>query len=185
MQQIGLEFEVIPSKYEEDMKKRFLPSKLARELALGKAADVARNVNNGIVIGADTFIVLRMKKIGKPKNRADAKRILRKISNKTLRVYSGIAIINAQTGKKLVDYEVTRVKIRKLSNEDIERYISTGEPLDKAGAFAIQGLGAIFVSEIKGCYSNIMGLPLFNLAKNLRKFGVNIFAYEKWTDYIE
>jgi septum formation protein len=184
MEQIGLEFEVIPSRYEEDLKIRHRPSRTVMDLAQGKAEEVVSRVKKGIVIGADCIVVLGMRKLGKPKDRDDARRMLKRISGRTVKVYSGIAIIDARTGKNLVDYEVTRVKMRRMSAEDIDRYVATGEPLDKAGAFAIQGLGAIFVSEIKGCYHNVMGLPVYNLAKNLKKFGVNIFAYEKWTNYI-
>jgi len=185
LQQIGLEFDIIPSKYEEDMTLKLSPRKLAMTLAKGKASEVANRVNKGIVIGVDTFITFGNKKIGKPKNRVDAKRILRTISGKTLKVYSGLAIIDAKSGKELVDYEVTKVKIRKLSKKEIDRYVATKEPLDKAGAFAIQGMGAIFVERIKGCYSNVIGLPLHLLTQNLLKFGVNIFAYEKWKGFLE
>jgi septum formation protein len=185
LQQIGLECDVMPSRYEEDMGLRLKPSRLAMTLAKGKALDVAKRVKKGVVIGVDTFLVLGRKKIGKPKDKDDAKRILRMISNKTLKVYSGVAIIDAETMRELVDYEVTKIKMRRLSELDIKHYISTKEPLDKAGAIAIQGMGAIFISEIKGCYSNVIGLPLHKIAQNLAKFGVDIFAYEKWTNYLD
>lgn len=184
LQQIGLEFEIIPSKYEEDMTLKLPPHKLAMTLARGKALDVAQRVSKGIVIGADTFIVLDNKILGKPKNKEDAKRMLRKSSGKTQNVYSGVAMIDAKTKKELVGYEVTRIKIRKIDDEEIEKYVATGEPLDKAGALCPQGLGAIFVEKIDGCYSNVIGLPLHCLFKNLKKFGVNIFEYERWRDYI-
>jgi septum formation protein len=77
------------------------------------------------------------------------------------------------------------VKFRKISEKEISKYIATGEPMDKAGSYAIQGLGATFVSKIDGCYSNVVGLPLFKLAESLKKFGVDIFEYEKWTNYVE
>lgn len=178
LKQIGLDFTVMPSRYEEDMTLKMNHKDLAKTLAYGKAKDVAREAKEGIVIGVDTFLILRSERIGKPKDFQDAVKILQTLSGKTIKVYSGIAIIDSVSGKEVVDYEITKVKFKKLSKEEIEHYVKTGEPLDKAGAFAIQGLGAIFISSIKGCYSNVIGLPLHNLYKNLQKFGVDIFNYE-------
>lgn len=180
LQQIGLEFEVVPSNYEEDMTLDLPPAELAKTLARGKALDVAERKKSGLIIGVDTFISLDGKKIGKPKDKKDAKRILRMISNRTLKIYSGIAVINAQTKEELLDHVITEVKMRKITDQEIDSYVATGEPLDKAGAFAIQGLGAVFVSRINGCYFNIMGLPLYRLTKNLQKMGVDLFSYERW-----
>jgi len=185
LQQIGIEFDVVPSEFKEDMTLRMPYTKLAMHLAHGKANNVAKNIKESIIIGADTFLVLGKNIIGKPKNAADAIKTLKKLSNKTLFVYSGIAIIDAKTGKSLKDYEITKIKFRKINNEEIKAYINTKEPLDKAGAIAIQGLGAIFIEKIDGCYSNVIGLPLHCLYKNLKKFGVNIFEYEKWKSYVE
>lgn len=178
LKQIGLDFTVMPSQYEEDMTLKMSPKNLAKTLAYGKAKDLVGKVKEGIIIGVDTFLVLGSRRIGKPKDSQDALKILQTLSGKTIKVYSGIAIIDSATGKELVDYEITKVKFKKLSKEEIEHYVKTGEPLDKAGAFAIQGMGAIFISSIKGCYSNVIGLPLHNLYKNLQKFGVDIFNYE-------
>ena len=178
LKQIGLEFEVIPSEYEEDMTLKMSHRNLAKTLAYGKAKDVAGKVKEGIVVGVDTFLIFRRKRIGKPKDSQDAIKILEALSGKTIRVYSGVAIINCATDKEVIDYEITKVKLKKLAHKEIEHYVATGEPLDKAGAFAIQGLGAIFISSIKRCYSNVIGLPLHNLYKNLQKFGVDIFDYE-------
>jgi septum formation protein len=179
LQQIGLKFQVVPSKYREEhsLISQLSPEKLAMHLAYGKAKDVANRVSSGVVIGADTFLFLNGKMIGKPNDSADAAKILRMISGKVIKVYSGIALIDKYSGKEVGDYEVTKIKLRRISDSEIKNYISTGEPLDKAGAIGIQGLGAIFISEIDGCYSNVMGLPLFCLAENLKKIGVNIFDY--------
>ena len=105
---------------------------------------MAREVKEGVVIGVDTFLVLGSRRIGKPKDSQDAVKILQTLSGKTIKVYSGIAIIDSATGKELVDYEIAKVKFKKLSKEEIEHYVKTGEPLDKAGAFAIQGFGCDF-----------------------------------------
>ncbi|MBT5022324.1 septum formation inhibitor Maf [Candidatus Woesearchaeota archaeon] len=180
LQQIGLEFKIVPSNYEEDMTLDLLPHKLAMVLARGKAVDVADRLKSGIVIGVDTFIVLGKHRIGKPHTADVAKKTLRKISGKVLKIYSGVAIIDASTGKELVDYELTKVKMRKMSKKDIEQYVATGEPLDKAGAFAIQGRGAVFVEKLEGCNSNVIGLPLHKLVQMLNKFGIDIFEYGAW-----
>ncbi|MCX8194000.1 MAG: Maf family protein [Candidatus Pacearchaeota archaeon] len=185
LQQIGINFEVIPSNFKEDMTLKMPPHKLVVHLALGKAKDVANRIKEGIVIGADTFFVLNKEFIGKPKNEKDAIKTLKKISGKTLKVYSGIAIIDSKTGKTITDYEVTDIKIRKMSDHEIKSYVKTKEPLDKAASIAIQGLGAIFIEKLNGCYTNVIGLPLHCLANNLKKFGVNIFKYERWKNYVE
>ena len=174
LQQIGLKFEIVPSKYEEDMTLKLPPHELAMVLARGKAFEVAERKKSGIIIGVDTFVVLNKEVIGKPHNKVNAKKMLEKISNKILDVYSGVAIIDAKTKKEIIDYEITKVKIRKISSLEIKKYIDTKEPLDKAGAFGMQGLGAIFVAKVDGCYSNVVGLPLHNLEKNLAKMKMNI-----------
>jgi len=153
------------------------PHELAMVLARGKAFEVAERKKSGIIIGVDTFVVLGKEVIGKPHNKVNAKKTLEKISNKILKIYSGVAIIDAKTKKEIVDYEISKVKIRKISPLEIKKYIATEEPLDKAGAFGMQGLGAIFVSKIDGCYSNVVGLPLHNLTKNLAKMGIDVFSY--------
>jgi septum formation protein len=188
LQQIGINFKVIPSNFKEDMSLKLPPYKLAMNIAYGKAEDVAKRIKNGVVIGADTFFVLNGEFIGKPKNKQEAIKILKKISGKKLKVYSGIAIIkveNCKIVKALKDYELTIIKIRKLQDQEIKAYVNTKEPLDKAAAIAIQGMGAIFVEKINGCYSNVVGLPLHCLFKNLKKIGINIFEYEKWKNYVE
>ena len=106
LRQIGLKFEIVPSNYEEDMTLKLLPNKLAMFLARGKAYDVAKRKKSGIVIGVDTFVVLNKEVIGKPHNKIKAKETLQKISNKTLKVYSGVAIIDAKTKKEIIDYEI-------------------------------------------------------------------------------
>jgi septum formation protein len=182
LEQLGLEFEIIPSAYEEDMSLRMNPKKMVMKFAEGKADDVAENTPvKGIVIGVDTLAVCRGEKLGKPGTRENAIRMLKKISGRTVKVYSGICIIDIDVNekKKVVDYEVSKVKMKKLSDEEIEAYVNTGEPLDKAGAFAIQGIGAVFVEKIKGCYSNVIGLPLHNIYKNLLERGTNILEYER------
>jgi septum formation protein len=179
-QQMGLEFEIVPSGYEEDMSMDMGPDELAMALAYGKAKDVAEKTNEGIVLGVDTFISFNGQKLGKPKTEEKARELLKSFSGKELQVYSGVVLIDCETGQEIKDFEVSEVKFKELSDEEIENYIKTGEPLDKAGAFAIQGLGSIFIEKVNGCYANIVGLPIANVYKNLKKLGVNIFEYENW-----
>jgi len=148
--------------------------KLAKTLAYGKAREVAGRVKKGIIIGSDTFISFKGKRIGKPKNVKDAKRILKMISGKTLKIYSGIAIIDKYSGKEIADCEMTEVTMKKMTNDEIKKYIQTREPLDKAGAFGIQEKGVKFVKKINGCYSNVVGLPIYKLYINLQKLGIEI-----------
>ncbi len=179
-QQMGLEFEIAASRYEEDMGLDLPPEKLAMTLAYGKAKDVAQKRKTGIVIGIDTFIVFNNKKIGKPKTKEEAYRYLKSFSGKAVKVYSGIALIDCRAGKEIKDHEISEVKFKRMTDSEIHSYIATGEPLDKAGAFAIQGLGSIFIEKVNGCYANIVGFPINNIYKNLRKLGVDIFKYEHW-----
>ena len=176
LKQIGLDFKIVPSKYEEDMTMKMSHTKLAKVLAYGKAKDVADRVKEGVVIGTDTFLVFGDKRIGKPKDAKDAKRILNSLSNKYIKIYSGIAIIDVKNKREIVDVEITKIKFKKLSKKEIDGYIKTKEPLDKAGAFGVQGIGAVFIEKIDGCYSNVVGLPLFNLYKNLGKLNIDIFS---------
>ncbi|HIH23455.1 TPA: septum formation inhibitor Maf [Candidatus Woesearchaeota archaeon] len=172
LEQIGLEFEIIPGDYEEDMTLPLPPHKLVMTLAKGKAMSVARKQKSGIIVAVDTVVALGEKVLGKPKNAADAKRMLKSLSGKTNVVYSGMCVIDAKTGKTLQDYEETMIVFRRLTTAEIDAYVATGEPLDKAGAYAMQGIAALFIERVEGCYSNVIGLPLPKLAKMLAKFGV-------------
>ena len=143
-------------------------------MASGKAKEVAKKEENALVIGVDTIGVIGKDVLGKPKSPYEAKRILRKLSGKWHRVLSGIAIVDSLSGKITTDVVETKVKFRKLSYKEIDRYIETDEPLDKAAAYAIQGRAALFVEEIKGDFFNVVGLPIFRLAQMLAKSGVKV-----------
>lgn len=179
-QQMGLEFEIVPSNYEEDMSMDMGPAELAKTLSYGKAKEVASRMKEGIVLGVDTFVVFEGKKLGKPKSEEDAFNMLRSFSGKSQEVYSGVALINCETGEEIQDYEVTKVKFRDMDDLEIKNYIKTREPMDKAGAYGIQGLSSIFIEKVDGCYSNAVGFPIYNIYKNLKKIGVDIFEYESW-----
>ncbi|MCR4280060.1 MAG: Maf family nucleotide pyrophosphatase, partial [Candidatus Komeilibacteria bacterium] len=159
---------------EEDMSLKMPPLKLVVAMSLGKAGAVAKNHQSGVVIGADTFVVLGNHLLGKPKNSSDAKKMLMKVSGKRVDILTGLTIINIETNKTINVTDVTKVYIKKLDSREINNYIASGEPLDKAGAFAIQGLGAVIIRRIEGDFMAAMGLPLYTLAKELKKIGVTI-----------
>lgn len=139
-------------------------------LAKGKAISTREKLqDDSIIIAGDTVVVLNGKILGKPKNEDDAYRMLRELSGKTHRVYSGIVVINMYNNKSKEAAIYTEVKMGDLTDKEILEYIKTGEPLDKAGAYGIQGYGGIFVEEIKGCFYNVVGLPLNLLNKMLNQ----------------
>ena len=170
----NLPFEIEAPDYEEDMTLNVVPLKLAKILSQGKAEAVAQKHKNGIVIGADTFVVFKNHLLGKPKNKTEAKIMLEKLSGKRVDILTGLTIIDVASGKKVGTTDITKVYIKKLSQSEIKNYITSGEPMGKAGAFAIQGLGAVIIKRIEGDFMGAMGLPLFALAKELKKLGINV-----------
>jgi septum formation protein len=169
LQRIGIEFEVIPSNVEEDIEKDISPKILVQELALIKAADVAKNVESGyLVIGADTLVIFNDNVLGKPKDEENAYKMLSLLSGKTHRVYTGICVIDTESGKSVSDFECSKVTFRELTDDEIYAYIETGEPMDKAGAYGIQEKGALLVEEIKGDYFNIVGFPICKFGELLK-----------------
>jgi septum formation protein len=177
---MGLDFDIVPSRYEEDMTLKLSPHRLVMELAFGKAEDVAKRHKDAIVIGVDTIVVFKGKKLGKPVDKKHAFDMLKSFSGKAQRVYSGVAIIDCRTGRSVRSCEETKLWFRKMHDDEIWRYVQTGEPLDKAGAYGIQDLSSIFVKKIDGCYYNVVGFPIHNIYICLKKLGVNIFEHERW-----
>ena len=164
---ITSDFTVIPAQGKEKADTSLPPEKLVQELAKQKAAEVAASHPNDIVIGADTLVFLGNKIMGKPASVADAKRMLTLLSGKTHTVITAVAI--AQNGVVTkVFAEKTKVKFFPLTDEEITAYIATGEPMDKAGAYGIQNLGAMLVQGIAGDYYNVMGLPVGRLYRELK-----------------
>ncbi|OGS36381.1 MAG: septum formation protein Maf [Elusimicrobia bacterium RIFOXYB2_FULL_49_7] len=165
----GLRFSIMPGNVDEDssLKK---PSFIVRELAARKAMAVAKQARRGIVIGADTIVVFRGSIIGKPEDERDAMRILSLLNGTFHRVYSGIAVVDAGSGRMKTDYDVSAVKMRALSKDEIKRF--SKKHLDKAGAYAVQETGDAFVERIEGDYFNVVGLPLGKLRKLLKSFGI-------------
>jgi len=173
---IGLDFEIEKSDYMEDMTEKLPAYKLAQKLALGKARAVAKKHKNAIIIGADSFVVLGKEFLGKPHTSQKANEMLKKISGKKHQLITGIAIIDTKKNKTITDYEITEVWMKKLSNKEIEEYIKTGEPLHKAGGYAIQKLGCLFIEKINGSYTNAVGLPINKIYEYLLKLDVNILT---------
>ena len=168
LQQITTDFEVIPSAIEEIFDPQRTPLENAVALAVEKAQSVARNHKGHIVLGADTLVVLDGKIIGKPTDQNDAYQILKRLGGREHQVITGVAIVNNSTFK---DAAVSTVVIKPLTDEEIIRYIDTGEPMDKAGAYAIQGKGAFMVSSYRGSYTNIVGFPMETVKALLHQAG--------------
>jgi len=175
LKKLGCKFQIIPSKIEEKINPHSSPIENIKNISRLKAIDVASRVSNGIIIAADTDNVLKGEILGKPRNKKEAREMLRKTSGKIQQVITVITVMDAKTKKILQDTIVTKVKFRKLNYNLIERYLNCGENLlDKAGAYAIQGKGALLIESIKGDYFNVVGLPLNALNKLLEKFGVSL-----------
>ena len=170
----GLKFEVDASDYEEDMSVRMEPHKLARFLSREKAKAIAGRHKNALIIAADTFIVFKGKLLGKPHTGTEAKKMLAMLNGRSHSVITGYTILDTGTKKTVTGSAETKVYFKKLSGKEIENYVRTKEPLDKAGAYAIQGLGAVIVEKIEGDFFNVVGLPLSALVENLKKFGVQV-----------
>ncbi len=172
--QIGLTFTQDPA----DVDERTLPGEnagdYARRVALDKARVAAGRAGHAIVIAADTIVVLDDTILGKPQDSGDAERMLTELSGKMHLVMTGLTVMDAAAGKAQTRLATTKVWFRRLSKDMIIRYVKTGEPLDKAGAYGIQEKGALLVERIDGCYFNVVGLPISLLAEMLLEYGVKL-----------
>lgn len=170
--QLGFTPLIDPSSSEEVAPPGLTPPKLVEHLAAEKADEVAaRHPDADLVLGADTIVVLEGEVLGKPKDRADAQRMLAKLSGRWHVVYTGYALISPQDGRRVVGHAESEVFIRAMAPHEIDAYIDTGEPMDKAGSYAIQAVGSLLVSQIKGDYTNIVGLPLPSVDAAWRELG--------------
>jgi septum formation protein len=174
LRQIGIEPAVIPSHVPEDLREGESPEDAALRLAVAKASEVVRNFQEGLVIGADTIVVIDGRQLGKPRDEDDARAMLRLLSGRTHTVITGLAVIDAKSSAVKSTLVRTKVRFKPLTDEDIEAYIATGDPMDKAGAYGIQGRAAAFIEGIEGCYSNVVGLPLSELMDILKTLGVRV-----------
>jgi septum formation protein len=175
LQQVRIPFVIQPSEVDETIVVlEGSPAEKAERLAHTKAVDVAARNGKGLVLGADTIVELDHIIYGKPADSEDAFRMLSKLSGRQHSVITGIAVIDCSTGICRIAHEITRVTFAKLAEKEINAYIATGEPFGKAGAYAIQGFGALLVEGISGCYANVVGLPIMRLRKVLEEFGISV-----------
>ena len=192
LEQIGLEFEICPAKGEEVITKS-IPEEVVMELSKQKAEEVASMVvsfgeenkeittpSDILVIGADTVVAYDGKILGKPKDEEDAKAMLTMLAGNTHSVFTGVTLLfidkSGRVGEK-VFYEKTDVVMHPMTEEEIERYVASGEPMDKAGSYAIQGKCAIHIEKIEGDYNNVVGLPITRIYQELKKIGIDIYLW--------
>lgn len=174
LKQAGLNFSTVVSEVDETPVPGLSPGELVELLASRKASAVAARLDNGIVIGADTVVVQAGRVLGKPSGPQEAVEMLRLLQGSGHEVYTGVALVDVIACETLVEHEMTRVFFNPLTEEEIRRYVATGEPLDKAGSYAVQGLAALFINRLEGCYTNVVGLPLARLAEMLKKIGYEV-----------
>jgi septum formation protein len=173
LRQLGVPFEVVPSEVPE-----VWPPGPVKEtvtaLALAKARAVAGRFGPAVVLGADTAVVLEEQVFGKPESLEDARRMLRALRGREHEVITGVALVEAPAGREETAAVVSRVLMREYSEAEIEAYVASGEPFDKAGAYAVQAAGGALVAKVEGCYTNVVGLPLTTTRRLLVGSGMNI-----------
>lgn len=182
LEQVGAVFEVIPAKGEETVTREH-PGEAVMELALQKAREVAcgqkpDRAEELLVLGADTVVAFEGQILGKPVDEKDAVRMLSLLGGKTHEVYTGVAVIRRKNGKEETHsfYEETRVTMYPMSRQEIEAYVKTGEPFDKAGSYAIQGRCAVHIQRIDGDYNNVVGLPVARIYQEMSRLGIDIYS---------
>ncbi|OTA41184.1 MAG: septum formation inhibitor Maf [Symbiobacterium thermophilum] len=174
LRQLGIPFVVEAPEVDEHAVHAGSPAELVERLALRKARAVAARHPGALVLGADTIVVVDGEILGKPADRAEAEAMLRRLSGRAHQVLTGVALV--RDGEELVAHEETVVRFAPLSREQIQWYLDTGEPMDKAGAYGIQGRAAALIPSISGDYYNVVGLPLHRTVQMLTQFGYPIFA---------
>lgn len=172
LRQVGVSFVVEPSNVNEEVSEPMAPAQLVEHLALSKAREVAARRPGAIVLGADTIVVVDGQVLGKPANRADAIAMLERLAGREHQVMTGVALV--QNKREAVSHEETVVRFGPLTREQIERYVDSGEPMDKAGAYGIQGRAAAMIHAIAGDYFTVVGLPLYRTVQMLSQFGVQV-----------
>ncbi len=177
LEQVGISFGVVASKDEEVIQKS-KPEEIVEELATKKACSVASDMEEGtVVIGADTMVALNDQVMGKPKGEQDAKDMIRKLQGKKHQVYTGVCAVVKEAGKenRIISFvQCTDVWVYPMTEEQIDAYVASGEPMDKAGAYGIQGKFAVYIEKIEGDYLNIVGFPVSRLYQTLLKEGIDL-----------
>jgi septum formation protein len=172
LREAGIPFEAVaPRDVAEDLPPDEPPTELVRRHALTKARSVAPHYAARLILGADTVVVLEGRVFGKPADEAEARAMLAALQGRTHTVYTGLALVDGPNRREAAEVEATAVTMRALSAEEIGRYVATGEPRDKAGAYAVQGRGSLLVERVDGDYFNVVGLPLYRLSRMLAAFG--------------
>jgi septum formation protein len=161
LKKIGINFEIKSCDIDENIYKDLAPEKHVKILSFLKAAALSEKIKNGIILGADTIVVLDKRILGKPKDKKEAMKMLQLLSNKIHKVYTGFTLIDMPSQRMISEFEMTKVKFRRVSKKEINEYVESEQPLDKAGAYGIQdNFGSVFVESIEGCYYNVVGFPL-------------------------
>lgn len=176
LEQIGLSFRVVPAEVAEDLPTGCDPLAGVMEVANRKATKVAKGESRGLILAADTIVLLAGEILGKPAGFEEAVAMLARLKGRKHEVITGVALRDAAGGKCLLGYEVTTVQMRALTVREIRAYVAGGEAYDKAGAYGIQGKGALLVKGIEGCYFNVVGLPLVRVADMLKSFNFDLWS---------
>ena len=174
LRQIGLSFEVRENRLNEVIDPHLTPQENVLRLSYEKAREGARGIDDGLIVGADTVVVLDHHLFGKPGDAKEAENMLKTLSGREHKVFTGFTILDKPSGKHFSDVEETSVKFRVLDDEEVQEYVRSGAPLDKAGAYGIQDdFGAVFVERIEGCFYNVVGFPLTKFYVSLKRFLAN------------
>lgn len=171
---LGIDFRVAPPSTLENMLPDETPREMVERLALSKAMSVAGSLSGGLVIGADSVVVLDGRVLGKPVNSAQAREMLRSLRSREHRVMTGLALVDAANQDTRVTSESSLVTMRDYSDEQLEAYVASGEPMDKAGAYAVQDTVFKPAQRLEGCYTNVMGLPLCSLVNMIQDAGMEV-----------
>lgn len=174
---LGVKFKILPGRYKTEKITGKSYADIVKSNALNKAKDASVKIKHGVVIGADTIVVQDGRIFGKPKDLKAAREMLKTLSRKPQWLYTGIAVIDKDTGRVKVSYEKTKVYMDKINDREINNYFASVNPLDKAGSFDIQGKGAFFIRRIEGCFYNVVGLPLRKLYLMLKELNIKFFIF--------
>lgn len=181
---LGIPFRAVPADMDEEaVSTGFADHRRAVvAVARAKAEAVASRCPGEMVLAADTAVLVDGRRLGKPRDEAEAREMLFALQGRTHTVVTGLVLVDGERGRSLEAWEETEVTMLPLGRRDVEAYVATGEPLDKAGAYAVQGLGASFIARVEGCYFNVVGLPLARTAGLLREVGLHVVRGRSWCD---
>jgi len=174
LRSVGLPLTIVPSGIDETQHQAGSAADYVKRLAEVKASAVAQRIKSGLVIGADTVVVINDQILEKPRDESEAQDMLTSLSGRWHQVLTGVCLIRAETGNRKSGCEVTRVRFTSMRPDEVQWYVATGEPMDKAGAYAIQGYGALFIERIEGDYLNVVGLPLRLVYRLATGLGVDL-----------